>query len=229
MRASYGVSIVKTRKPEELFWIHTTVISGLKSNVFASKSDLISIFVNPVKYLILCYLWRCYNGTLLYRFVSLLMLCLGHQCWVFGSIFCHIPLIVMCIKTQYIYKLNHVVLWLFIGISFLCQLLCFLCKFIQIDIHWNLSEKTGGLNTLRPRQNGRHFADDRFKCILLNENLWITIKHSLKFVSKDLINNIPALVQIMAWRRPGDKPLSEPMLVSLPTHICVTRSQWVKY
>ena len=38
---------------------------------------------------------------------------------------------------------------------------------------------------------------------------------------------MPALVQIMAWRRPGDKPLSEPMLDSLPTHICVTRPQWV--
>ena len=31
----------------------------------------------------------------------------------------------------------------------------------------------------------------------------------------------------MAWHRPGDKPLSEPMMVSLPTHICVTRTQWV--
>ena len=31
----------------------------------------------------------------------------------------------------------------------------------------------------------------------------------------------------MAWRRPDDKPLSEPMMVSLPTHICVTRPQWV--
>ena len=32
----------------------------------------------------------------------------------------------------------------------------------------------------------------------------------------------------MAWRRPGDKSLSESMMVSLPTHICVTRPQWVK-
>ena len=32
----------------------------------------------------------------------------------------------------------------------------------------------------------------------------------------------------MAWRRSGDKPLSEPMVVKLPTHICVTRPQWVK-
>ena len=65
-------------------------------------------------------------------------------------------------------------------------------------------------NTLRPRKNGRHFADDIFKRIFLNENIWIPIKISLKFVPKGSINTIPALVQIMAWRRPGDKPLSEP-------------------
>ena len=86
------------------------------------------------------------------------------------------------------------------------------------------------LNSLKPRQNGRHFADDIFKCIFLNEDVWILIKISLKFVPKGLINNIPALVQILAWRRPGDKPLSEPMMVGLLTHIglCVTRPQWVK-
>ena len=50
------------------------------------------------------------------------------------------------------------------------------------------------LNTLRPRQNGRHFADDIFKHILVNENVWIPIKISLKFVPKGSINNIPALV-----------------------------------
>ena len=77
-------------------------------------------------------------------------------------------------------------------------------------------------------ENGRHFADAIFKCIFLNENIWIPIKISLKFVPKGLINNIPALVQIMAWRRPGDKPLSEPMIVRLPTHICITRPRWVK-
>ena len=31
----------------------------------------------------------------------------------------------------------------------------------------------------------------------------------------------------MGWRQPGDKSLSEPMMVRLPTHICVTRPQWV--
>ena len=72
---------------------------------------------------------------------------------------------------------------------------------------------------MRPGQNGRHFADAIFKCIFLNENVWIRIKISLKFVPKGPINNIPSLVQIMAWHRPGDKPLSEPMMARLPTHI----------
>ena len=33
------------------------------------------------------------------------------------------------------------------------------------------------------------------------------------------------------WFRewPGDKPFSEPIMVSLLTHICVTRPQWVKW
>ena len=83
-------------------------------------------------------------------------------------------------------------------------------------------------NSLRPRQNGRLFADDTFKRIFLNENIRISTKNPLKFVPKGLMNNIPALVLIMAWRRPGDMPLSEPMLVRSLTHICVTRPQWVK-
>ena len=80
---------------------------------------------------------------------------------------------------------------------------------------------------MRPRQNGRRFPDDIFKCIFMNENVWILIKISLKFVPKGPINDIPSLVQIMAWRRSGGKPLSEPIMVSLLTHICVTRPQWV--
>ena len=42
------------------------------------------------------------------------------------------------------------------------------------------------------------------------------------------INNIFALVQIMVWRWPGDKPLSEPIMVNLLIHICVNWPQWVK-
>ena len=65
---------------------------------------------------------------------------------------------------------------------------------------------------LRPRQNGRHFADDIYKCIFRNETVWISIKISLKFVPWGLINNTPPLVQMMAWRRTGDKPSFEPMM-----------------
>ena len=96
--------------------------------------------------------------------------------------------------------------------------------------HWHTIERRPHksiINTLRPKQNGRHFADDTFKSIFVNENVRISIKIWLKFVPKGPINNIPALVQIMAWRRPGDKPLSEPIMVSLLTHICFTRPQWV--
>ena len=78
-------------------------------------------------------------------------------------------------------------------------------------------------------QNCRHFADDIFKRIFLNENMWISLKISLKFIPKVQINNIPASVQIMAWGRTSDKPLSEPMMVSFLKHICVTQPQWVKW
>ena len=86
---------------------------------------------------------------------------------------------------------------------------------------------TPHIHTLRPRQDGRHFADDSFKRIFLNENLSISITISQKFYPNGPNNNIPALVQIMAWRRPGDKPLSESMMVSFPTYLCVTWPQWV--
>ena len=89
------------------------------------------------------------------------------------------------------------------------------------------NQNQGWVNSLRSRQNGRLFADDTCKRIFLNENIIISTKNSLKFVPKGLIDNIPALVLIMAWGRPGDKPLSDPMLIKSLTHICVTRPQWV--
>ena len=80
---------------------------------------------------------------------------------------------------------------------------------------------------IEAEKNGRHFPDKIFSYIFLNENIWISIQISLTFVSKGQIGNTPAFVQMMAWCRPGDKPLSEPMMVSLLTHICVTRPQSV--
>ena len=56
-------------------------------------------------------------------------------------------------------------------------------------------KSAGRFNTLRQRQNGRHFPEDNFKCISVNENVSILIKLSLKFVPKGPIhNNFPALI-----------------------------------
>ena len=55
-------------------------------------------------------------------------------------------------------------------------------------------------------------ADNNFKCIFFNENDGIPIRISMKFVPRVPIDNRPALVQVMAWHRTGDKPLPETML-----------------
>ena len=84
-----------------------------------------------------------------------------------------------------------------------------------------------GVDTLKQRQNGRHF-----QTTISNAFSWMKIYVfwiSLKFVPTGPINNIPSSVQVMAWRRPGDNPLSEPMMDYLLTHICVTRPWWVKF
>ena len=120
-------------------------------------------------------------------------------------------------------------------VHYLCILLFCLakksesCLGANVEVVCLLSVRTPiELNTLRPRQNGRHFADEIFKRILFNENVWISLTISLKFVPKVRINNFPALVPIMVWCRPGDKPISEATMACLLTHICVTRPQWVK-
>ena len=86
------------------------------------------------------------------------------------------------------------------------------------------------VNTLRPRQNCCHFANDIFKCIFLSENVWISFKISLKYVPNVWINNIPAMVQKMApSRRQAIIWTNIAMMVSLLIHICITRSQWVSH
>ena len=52
------------------------------------------------------------------------------------------------------------------------------------------------VNALRPIRNGQHFADDIFKRIFFNENVWISLNISLKFVTGGQNHNIPALIQI---------------------------------
>ena len=69
-----------------------------------------------------------------------------------------------------------------------------------------------------------------FETTVSNAFSWMKIdEFQLRFIffHKDPSNNIPALVQTMACRRPGGKTLSEAMMVSLLTHICVTRPQCV--
>ena len=55
-------------------------------------------------------------------------------------------------------------------------------------------------------------AAEIFKCIFVNENIRISIQISLESVPNDLTDNKSALVQVMAWRRTGDKPLPEAMM-----------------
>ena len=88
----------------------------------------------------------------------------------------------------------------------------------RLSTSWTLHEQSM-FNTLRPRQNGQHFPEDIFKWIFLDENVWISIKIVLNHVLRGPIKNIPTLVQIMVWCWPGDKPLSEPMMVRLLTHL----------
>ena len=79
------------------------------------------------------------------------------------------------------------------------------------------------VNSSLPWHNGRHFADDIFRCIFINEKFNIFIRISPKFVPKGSIADKLPLVQVMAWRRAGGKPLPEPMLAKQLTYICGTR------
>ena len=96
------------------------------------------------------------------------------------------------------------------------------------------------VNTLRPGQDGRHFGRQHFRLHFLEWNFFNFTQNFTEICYLDLIDNMSALVQIMAWPRTGDKPLSEAMLlccvdayVSLSlnklthwgwvTHICVSK------
>ena len=82
-------------------------------------------------------------------------------------------------------------------------------------------------NILRLRRNEQHFTGNIFEYIFFEKNVWIFIQISLHFFLKDPINIIQAMAHRMALRHPGDKPLSEPMMVNLSIHICITQPQWV--
>ena len=107
-----------------------------------------------------------------------------------------------------------------------CGLILFLCGLYTLIIDllgayvvsfWSYWQNCVGmicqvLNSSLPEQNDCHFEDNIFKCIFMNGKVCLWIQISLKFVPKGPIDNKSMLVQVMAWRRGGDKPLTEPML-----------------
>ena len=64
----------------------------------------------------------------------------------------------------------------------------------MITLEFDSPLSSSAANAVSPGQNGRHFTDDVFKCIFLNEKFYILIQISLKFVTKYPIDNNPALV-----------------------------------
>ena len=125
------------------------------------------------------------------------------------------------LKTPDLYKTSSQILW------FLTHWLLSTCYPYQWSSPCHLRLGKRPSSHTGAGQNGRCFADT-FIRICLNENVTIFIGVLAKCVPKGPINNILALIDIMAWRRPGHKPLSEIMMVRLSTHICVTRPQLVK-
>ena len=125
-----------------------------------------------------------------------------------------------CILKCICVKLYEYILLIYLCMLYYERHLCSSCisfSFYHVPFYWN---------TLRQKKTAA-ILQTTFS-FFFNENIWISIKISLKFIPKGPNNNIPELVEIMAWRRPGDKPLSEPMMVSLVTHICIIRPQWIE-
>ena len=118
-------------------------------------------------------------------------------------------------RTLFYCKVFDVVNWIFKSF-YLSMNSISLVEHILLKIYPTRSRITYRINTLRSRPNGRHFADDIFKRIFLNEKVQVFIQTSLKFVPKGPMNYKSTLVQIIARRGSGDKPLSEPMVVYPP-------------
>ena len=120
--------------------------------------------------------------------------------------------------TTRIYTILMMKGWLYIYII--------LQKVLHIDclcIHVTRMRHNTSVNTLRPRQ----------KAVILHTTV-SNVLSSMKInefrlkLQLNVLTKIQVLVLIMACCRPGDKPLSELMLVRLLMHICLTQPQWVK-
>ena len=93
----------------------------------------------------------------------------------------------------------------------------------QVSVKGNIYRSY--LNSSPPGQNGRHFTDDNFKCIIVNEKFCILIEISLKFVPKCPIDNKTVMVQVRAEQ--ATSCYLNQCWRSSPTHICGTRGRWV--
>ena len=67
-------------------------------------------------------------------------------------------------------------------------------------------KSTGSEKKISSYINGRYFADNIFKSIYLKGSC-IYIEISLQFITKYQFNNKSILVQIIVWRRTGDKKI----------------------
>ena len=122
-----------------------------------------------------------------------------------------------------VFKLNWTMLLVF-GKLHYCH---FTFSDIVFKLNWTMLLVFGFSNTCVPCLT--HWGRDKMAVIFQTtfSKLFSWIKMYLFRLNLSEINNIPALVQIMAWCRPGDKPLSKPMLFSLLKDMCVTWPQWV--
>ena len=125
-------------------------------------------------------------------------------------------------------SLSFVLLW-FCSHLFVDSCDVFILRGLFADIGPIVWLSPMSVNILRPRRNGRLVPDDIFKCIFLNENGCIWIKISLKFVPKGPINSIPALAQIVAWRRPGGKTSSALMMVYWRIYVSLGLNELTKH
>ena len=95
---------------------------------------------------------------------------------------------------------------------------------IKFRVLYILRTSTWRINSSSPGQNVRHFADNIFKCIFMNEKSCILDWISLKFIPKGPTDKKSTLVQVMTWHWIGNKPLPEQMLSSSLMHLCGTRA-----
>ena len=84
-------------------------------------------------------------------------------------------------------------------------------------------------NALRPRPDRRHIPHDIFRCIFLNEYVWISIKISLKFVPEGPINNIPHWFRYWLGADEATSHYLDQCCSSLLTQVCVTRPQCIEW